>query len=176
MHDLNGTIALAKMRAAQDFTHARVYADLANNTFHLEVWNKTGGAGGTGCWKTDGDVVNACTVAGTSPVQNLSVGVTFGFGGASAGGPNPQNPIAQATSCYTGVAITGLAGGVTGNTACIEFNSRGIPVDPSNGGAPTANDALYVTDGNTVYGATVNAGGFIQDWETPTSATSWAPR
>lgn len=171
---LNATVALAKMRAAQDFTHARAYADLSNNTFHLELWNKNGN-GGAGCWQTDGDVVNSCTVS-TSPVQQLSQGVTFGFGSAGAGSPNPQNPIAQAIPCYTGVARAGLAGGAKANTACIEFNSRGIPVDPSNAGTPTASGALYVTDGDTVYGATVNAGGLIQLWQTPASSTYWAAR
>ena len=63
---LNATIAQAKMRAAQDFTHARIHADLAANTFSLEVWDKTAN-GGTGCWKTDGDSVNRCTSTTASP-------------------------------------------------------------------------------------------------------------
>ncbi len=171
MRALNATVALAKMRAAQDFTHARAYADLSKNTFHLEFWNKT-----NGCWQTDGDTTNPCTVS-TSPVQQLSEGVTFGFGTVGAGNPNPQNPIAQAIPCYKGsIAGPDSGGGVNANTACVEFNSRGIPVDPSTGGTPTANDALYVTDGNTVYGVTVNAGGLIQGWQSPASTTQWTAR
>ena len=45
--DLNGAIGQAKIRAAQDFTHARVYADLTNNTFRVERWNKISAT--TGC-------------------------------------------------------------------------------------------------------------------------------
>jgi type II secretory pathway pseudopilin PulG len=174
MRALNATVALAKMRAAQDFTRARAYADLSNNTFHLEFWNKNGN-GGAGCWQTDGDAANACTMS-TSPVQQLSQGVSFGFGGVGTGNPNPQIPVAQAIPCYKGSAAGPDSGGATANTACVEFNSRGIPVDPSNSGTPTANDALYVTDGNTVYGVTVNAGGLIQGWESPTSSTHWTAR
>src|ERR1700758_551631 len=55
LRSLNGTTAQAKMRAAANFTHARIYMDLANNNFHLELWNKAGN-----CWQTDGDTANAC--------------------------------------------------------------------------------------------------------------------
>ena len=41
------------------------------------------------------------------------------------------------------------------NTACIMFNSRGVPIDSTF--APTGDDALYVTDGMAVYGVTVAA-------------------
>jgi hypothetical protein len=174
MRALNATVGLAKMRAAQDFTHARAYADLSNSTFHLEIWNKNGN-GGAGCWQTDGDPANACT-GSTSPAQLLSQGVLFGLSSAGSGSPNPQNPVGQAIACYTGVAITGQTGAAKANTACVEFNSRGIPVDPSNGGTPTASDALYVTDGNAVYGVTVNASGFIQGWQTPATSSQWTAR
>ena len=102
---LNGLIAQAKMRAAADFTHARAYADLNANTYHLEVWNKSGN-GGAGCWQTDGDAANACT-SQTSPVQTLSTGVTFGFGSATAASPNPQATIALAPVCGTKAATAG---------------------------------------------------------------------
>src|SRR5260370_12815946 len=78
--DINGLIAGAKMQAAADFSHARAYADLAANTFHMETWSKT-----ANCWQTVGDIDPAtgnprCTDAGgagTSPVQPLSPAVTF---------------------------------------------------------------------------------------------------
>jgi hypothetical protein len=171
VRDLNGMTAEAKMRAAQDFTHARVRANLDANTFQLEVWDKTAN-GGAGCWKTEGDSVNPCTVAG-SAVQPLSAGVTFGFAGASAAFPNPQTIVMQAPACGVGVA-GGAAGGVIEGTACIEFNSRGIPVAASD--SPTANDALYVTDTKTVYGVTVLASGLMQQWTTGTSNTAWQAR
>lgn len=176
IRDLNGIVAEAKMRAAQDYTHARVRANLAAKTFQLEVWDKTAN-GGAGCWKTDGDSVNRCTVS-ASPVQSLSPGVTFGFGTAGAAAPNPQAVIAQAPACNTGVA-GGAAGSGISNTACIEFNSRGLPVAGSgspNAGSPTANDALYVTDANTVNGVTVIVSGLIQIWSTSASTTAWQAR
>ena len=58
------------------------------------------------------------------------------------------------------------------NTACIVFNSRGIPVDST--GSPFGDDAIYVTDGSAVYGITVAATGFIRTWRTNASSTpSW---
>ncbi|HEY2545989.1 MAG TPA: type II secretion system protein [Candidatus Acidoferrum sp.] len=171
--NLNGIIAQAKIRAAADFTHARAYADLSANTYHLEIWNVKG-KGGAGCWQTDGDAANPCTVAGTSPAQPLSTGVTFGFGRAGAGAPNPQAVIAQAPLCGTVAAVSGVANGTNPNTSCIEFNSRGVPIALS--GTPTATDALYVTDGNSVYGTTLLASGMMQDWSTPASTTKWQTR
>ena len=169
MRNLNGAVAQAKMRAAADFTHARAYADLNANTFHLEVWNKAGN-GGAGCWQTDGDINNPCTVAG-SPVQNLSVGVTYGTSGASTGAPNPQTAIAQASRCDNGL------GGLIENTACIVFNSRGIPINGLTGTPLTgAQDALYVTDTRNVWGVTVRATGAIQVWATSVSQTRWERR
>ncbi len=169
--NLNGTIAEAKMRAAQAFTHARLRANLSNNTFQLEVWNKAAN-GGAGCWQTEGDTLNQCTVA-NSPTQPLSTGVQFGFGGVGAAAPNPQAVVAQAPLCLKGVA-GGTALGAYANTACIEFSSRGLPVAAD--GSPTANDAMYVTDTNTVYGVTVIISGLIQTWSTPASNTAWEAR
>ena len=167
IRDINGLVAQAKMRAAQDYTHARVHANLASNTFELEVWDNT-----AGCWKTDGDTVNQCTMS-ASPVQYLSQGVSFGFGGVTAASPNPQSAIAQAPVCTNGVAGP-APGSSIADTACIEFNSRGLPVGSS--GSPTANDALYVTDSNTVDGITVIVSGLIQVWTSPASGTTWAAR
>ena len=173
MRDVHGAIAEAKMRAAAGFTHGRFYADLNANTFHLEVWNKTGGVGGGGCWQTDGDTNNACTAA-SSPVLQLSQGVTFGFGTASAGGQNPQTTLAQAALCGKVAAVSGASNSTIANTACIEFNSRGIPIDLN--GKPTAKDALYVTDGNMVYGITLLSSGMEQDFATAAGTSSWTVR
>lgn len=170
MRNLNGVVAQAKMRAAADFTRARVYADLGANTYHLEVWNKNGN-GGAGCWQTDGDVANPCTVNGTSPVQNLSTQVTFGTSGVSGGGSNPQTTIAQAGRCDNG------AGGLIENTACIVFNSRGIPINPLTGAPLTGvQDAFYITDTKNVWGVTVRATGAIQVWATGVYNQNWTHR
>jgi len=169
--DINATVALAKMRAAQDFTHARIHADLVANTYALQVWDKTAN-GGVGCWKTENDSVHPCT-ATDSPSIQLSPGVTFGSGDATAGSPNPQPSIAQAPACNDGVAGGVIASSHSG-TACIEFNSRGLPV--AQNGLPTANDALYITDQNSVYGVTVIVSGLIQVWYTSASSTAWQAR
>src|SRR5262249_9609993 len=100
IRDINGLTAQAKMRAAEDFTHARLRADLAANTFQLEVWDKT-----AGCWKPDlNGPAGACTAAGAALRNSLSQGVTFGFGGVGAGAPNPQAALAQAPACKDSVA------------------------------------------------------------------------
>jgi len=168
LRDLNGIVAQAKMRAAADFTHARAYIDLSGNTFHLEVWNK-----GSSCWKTDTDVSNACTQA-SSPVIALAQGDTFGFGSVTAGPTAAQSTISQAPACKSTVAGTSPAGGDIANTACIEFNSRGNPVNTSN--ALTGVDAIYLTNGATVNGVTVSTTGLIQPWSTSAAGTgsSWS--
>src|SRR5713226_4283657 len=133
LRDLNGTVAQAKMHAAADFTHARARVNPAANifpanTFLVEIWNKAG-AGGAGCWQTVGDAVNACTV-GASPIQTLSQGVTFGTDNVGAAPPNTQTIFGQAAPCGNGVAgVAGTPAGTIANTACIEFNSRGLPID-----------------------------------------------
>src|SRR5262249_33656507 len=121
--DLNGAIVLAKMRAAANFSRARVYANLSANTFRIE-WQQSG----TTTWTAEG---------GDQP---LATGVTFGYGSLTTAPPNTQTTFGQ-TFC---------TGSTT--TACIIFNSRGIPITST--GVPTSNDAIYVTDGNTVTGVT----------------------
>jgi Tfp pilus assembly protein FimT len=140
---------LARMRAAAGFTHARVYASLNGNTFHLEIWNKVGDATHpSGCWQTDGDS-NACTQS-TSPVTSLAQGDTFGFGSISAGPTAATSPAAQAPACTPGVAGASAGSGIA-NTACVEFNSRGYPVNSTN--QIVASDAIYITNNLKIYAA-----------------------
>ena len=159
--ELNGAVNEAKLDAASSFTRARVYADLAGNTFHVETWNKA-----ANCWQTVGDANNACTVVGTSPTQPLSAAVTFGF--ANVGNPpqNTQPALGQAPACQ---AIAGGTGTVP-NSACVVFNSRGIPIDAT--GAPTGVDAFYITDNNMVYGLTVGPTGVTQVWAASANGNS----
>lgn len=166
-----GLVGEAKLRAAADFSHARVYAALNANTYHLEIWNKT-----SGCWQTEGDS-HLCTVAGVSPVQSLSSGVTFGVGNVSSAPANTEPALAQAPICYAGYA--GQTGNTItiANTACIEFNSRGVPSNPAVNGAPDATGAFYVTDGGSVYCDSLLASGLIQSWYAPnTSTATWKQR
>jgi prepilin-type N-terminal cleavage/methylation domain-containing protein len=157
-------LVVARMRAAADFTHARVYVDLTGNTFHLEVWNKA-----SGCWKTDGDA-NACTQA-TSPVTSLAQGDTFGFGSISAGPTAATGAAAQAPACTAGVAGA-AAGANIANTACIEINSRGYPVDSTN--TIVASDAIYLTNNQKLFSAiAVSISG--QPTAYSYSGSTWAP-
>jgi type II secretory pathway pseudopilin PulG len=157
--DLNGAINQAKIQAAAGFTRSRVYVDLGAttpNTFHVDVWNKA-----NSCWQVVGDLNNPCLVPGTSPVQYLSSGVSLGFSGVGAPPPNTQaGGIQQAPRCF---GPKGLALGLVASTACITFNSRGIPIVPATG-VPTGNDAIYITDNTQVYGVTVGATGLSQVW------------
>ena len=161
---ITAELVVARMRAAADFTHARVYVDLSGNTFHLEVWNKA-----SGCWKTDGDA-NACTQT-SSPVTPLAQGDTFGFGSITTGPTAAAGAAAQAPACTAGVAGA-AAGANIANTACIEINSRGYPVDSTN--KIVASDAIYLTNNQKLYSAiAVSISG--QPTAYSYSGSMWAP-
>ena len=146
--DLNGAIVMAKMRAASDFARARVYADFSANTFRVEIYPS--GASG---WTTEG---------GTT---SLSQGVTFGYGSLPSA-PAGMASLSQAPLCLQDDLVATYS-----NTACIMFNSRGIPVDST--WAPTSGDALYVTDGNSVTGVTLVATGLTKVWRSDASSANW---
>jgi prepilin-type N-terminal cleavage/methylation domain-containing protein len=171
--DLNAAINEAKMRAASGFTRSRVYADLAANTFRVDVWNKTLN-GGLGCFQAVNDIsANVCSSVATGSVQNLSAGITYGTASVGSAPPNTQTQFAQAPSC---VQHNGNAYGLVSGTACITFNSRGIPINPALG-TPVGNDAFYITDNNTLYGVTVGLTGVAQVWTTSASgAAAWEHR
>jgi prepilin-type N-terminal cleavage/methylation domain-containing protein len=146
------TVALAKMRAASQFTRARVYVDLGTNSYWLQRWDKT-----TNTWVTEG------------PVTRTSTGVTFGFGAVAAPPPNTQAAIGQSPMCTDNV------GANIGNTACVTFNSRGMPVTnvlPPGGGV-TGNNGLYLTDASSVYGTTVTTTPLIKFWWLGKTAGAW---
>ena len=146
---ISNAVALAKMRAAADFSQVRLYVDLSARSHHLETWDKTGLQ-----WTAEG---------GNS---NLSSGVSFGYAGLASAPPNTQATIAQAPQCQTN------AGGNIANTSCVIFNSRGIPVDST--GSPTALDAFYVTDGSAIYGVTISATGMVKTWRANSQySTAW---
>jgi prepilin-type N-terminal cleavage/methylation domain-containing protein len=145
---LSNLVALAKMRAAARFSRARLFVNLANNSYSVQVWDKTGGT-----WVTDGGEMQT------------SRGVTFGFGGLTAPPPNTQEEIAMSPPC------TDDDEALIANTSCIEFNSRGIPID--NAGAPSGGNAFYVTNGTGVYAVTVTATPLVRMWWTSGHAANW---
>jgi Tfp pilus assembly protein FimT len=152
---------LARMRAAADYTHARVYMNLATNTYHLEIWNKS-----SSCWQTYEDS-NACTQS-TSPVTPLSSGNTFGYGSITSGPTAATSTIAQAPACTSGVAGPS-PGTATSNTACIEFSSRTFPVDSTN--KPVASDAFYIQNAEAYSAIAVSISG--QPSEYRYNGSSW---
>jgi len=151
MRSLGGAVSVAKMRSAAAFTNARVRADLTARTFQIEVWNTT-----TNTWDVEG---------GT---QNLSKDISFGTGSVTTPPPNTQGTLGQAALCRDNANAT------IADTACIIFNSRGIPVNSI--GTPTATHALYVTDGVSVWGVTVSVTGVTRTWRTDVAAANWKRR
>lgn len=147
--NVSSTTQLAKMRAAADFTKARIYVELTTGTFRVQRWRKATPVG----WIDEGEI------------SNLSPTVGFGFGGLATPPPNTQAAIGQAPPCLDN-ADQPIAG-----TACIVFNSRGIPVDSLN--APTANGAFYVSDGATIFAITTSAGGLVRLWRSNTGGGAW---
>jgi len=147
---VSNAIAVAKIRAAANFTQVRIFIDLSGRSHHLEMWDKTASN-----WTTEGGSTY------------LSTGVSFGLGGITNAPPNSQGTIGQAPLCKN------AAGTDIGNSACIIFNSRGIPVDSN--GLSTGLDALYLTDGTAVYGVTISATGMARNWRAnPQATTTWA--
>jgi prepilin-type N-terminal cleavage/methylation domain-containing protein len=159
VRSLAGDVALAKMRAAADFTQARLYTDLSAGTFRVETFNKT-----SNCWVAEGDT--ACSSSSTPTENFLSKDVSFGFGSLSSPPALTQSTLDQAPACRNDAGTSNIS-----NTACVVFNSRGIPVD--NTGSPYGNDALYITDGSSVYGVTISATALVQIWRSGTSAGPW---
>jgi hypothetical protein len=80
--------------------------------------------------------------------------------------PTAVDPIAQAPPCLD-AADTPIV-----NTACVVFNSRGIPIDPATS-TPTGAGAVYVTDGMVLHGITISATGLTQVWQSLSSTALW---
>jgi hypothetical protein len=144
------SVALTKMRAASRFSRARLYVDLSTHTYVMQTLNKT-----TKAWEIEGGAVQ------------LSYGVNFGLGGLGTPPPNTQVAIGQSSNCKdNNDPPNDIAG-----TACIVFNSRGIPVDSA--GSPTGGNALYITDGTGVYATTVTATPLVRLWWSPVFNEAW---
>lgn len=152
--DLSNATAVTKMRAAAKFTKARLYVDLVGRTFYIQTYNKA-----TSTWDTE-----------TGSTQ-LSSTVFFGWGPVLTPPANTQTAIGHATECMN----TASPPVAVANTACIIFNSRGLPIKPDATGSPDGDGALYLTDSTAVYGVTVAATGFVRLWRTNyTSTPSWS--
>jgi prepilin-type N-terminal cleavage/methylation domain-containing protein len=146
---ISGMTALAKLRAASALSRTRVYIDQDAGSYRLERKNAASG------WITEG---------GTT---YLSTGVTLWHDDdLSTAPPDTQGPaVAQASKCLD-ASDTPIE-----KTACLMFNSRGIPIDST--GTPTGVAAVYVIDGMVVYRITVSATGLTQVWQTPSPDATW---
>lgn len=152
-HSLAGNLSIAKMRAGSDFTQARMYLDLGANSFRVDDWDQT-----NNCWHPDGTTAGTCANGTPGPTAvPLSSGVTPGFAGVGAPPPNTTAGLSQASACTDNTRVGTIPG-----TACIVFNSRGMPLNSIPGG-------LYITDTVNVYGVTVNASGMLQTWSASAS-------
>jgi prepilin-type N-terminal cleavage/methylation domain-containing protein len=158
--NLSNATAVTKMRAAAKFTKARLFIDTSLRQFYIQTFDKTITVPcPTGCW------VNQVN----EPFTTLSSTVSFGYGPVATPPLNTQTTIGQAGVCMTTAAVPVAIA----NSACIIFNSRGLPVDAT--GGPTGDEAIYVTDSTAVYGVTVAATGFVRLWRTNYTATpSWS--
>jgi prepilin-type N-terminal cleavage/methylation domain-containing protein len=145
---LSNLVGLAKMRATARFARARVYVDRAGRTYVMQVWNATAGT-----WDND------------NAVTTLPVGVTFSFGALATPPPNTQPAIQFSGMCKDN------GGADVNNTACIIFNSRGIPIDSA--GSPVGGNAFYLTDGTGVRAITVTATPLIHNWWSSAGAAGW---
>jgi Tfp pilus assembly protein FimT len=156
---LSNATAVAKMRAAAKFTQARLYVDIDSRTYYIQTYEKVVTATCTTapCWENEGGATS------------LSSTVSFGYGPVTGPPANTQTAIGQAPLCMN----TASPPVAVANTACIVFNSRGLPVDAT--GSPFGDDAIYITDSTAVYGVTVAATGFVRLWRTNyTSTPTWS--
>jgi len=146
-------VGLAKMRASSRFTRARVLVDLGRSSYVLQVWDKNAGA-----WVNDG-----------APTRT-SNGVVFGFGALATPPLNTQVDIALSPPCTTGLT----AAGAIANTSCINFNSRGLPVDAA--GLLYPRHAFYLRNEIGVFATTVTSTPLIRFWSSPNGTANWRAR
>ena len=150
-HGVSNSLALARMGAAANFTRARLYIDLLANTYRIERWNKTAAA-----WQA---------VSGTSPLGTKNA---FSAGAINTPPPNSQIVFGQPAPCLTS------AGAAIGNTSCIIFNSRGVPIDPT--GAPTPAAVIYMNGPTAVYGIVVSSTSQLAMWRISPGGGTWAQK
>ncbi len=150
---LSAAIAQSKLTASAKFTHARLFVNIAANTYRIQTWNRTGTPG----WVNASDDVF------------LSDRSRFGFGAATVPPPNTQVTLAQAPACLDDLNVA------IASTACVIFNSRGVSVLAA--GPPATTQALYLTGNSGTYGTILGATGQLQVWQTTQGGvTSWKQR
>jgi Tfp pilus assembly protein FimT len=150
-HGVSNSLALARLTAAANFTRTRLYVDRLTNRYRLEQWNK-----GAVAWQA---------VGGDSP---LGANTTFSSGAITVPPPNSQVAVAQPTACLT------AAGAAIGNTSCVIFNSRGVPIDST--GVPTATAVIYLSGPTAVYGVVIGTTSQLAMWRISPTGATWNQR
>jgi prepilin-type N-terminal cleavage/methylation domain-containing protein len=143
-------IGLAKLRATSEFSRSRLYVDLAAESYVLQIWD-----GDAGDWVNE-----------QAPVT-LPFGIDFGWGVLETAPPKTQDDDKPkfAAECINKDREK------IDRTACIMFNSRGIPIDKDN--SPLGGNAFYLTDGVGVRAVTVTATPLIRRWWSSANAANW---
>lgn len=143
---LSSAVALTKMTAATKFSRSRLHVNEAAGTWRIETWQSTGAP----AWVLDG------------ATHQLSYGGQFGAGPVTTAPPNSQAVVAQPTQCLEADETT------IDGTACVIFNSRGLPVSSS--GAPMTTQVLYMRGPTGVFAIVLGATGQLQVWRTTLTA------
>jgi hypothetical protein len=150
-HGVSNSIAVARMGAAANFTRQRLYVDRAANRYRVERWNKAAGS-----WQP---------ASGESPLGSLN---TFSAGTIAAPPPNSTAAVTWAPLCRDD------AGADIADTACVIFNSRGLPVDAA--GLPAAVSALYVSGPTAVFAIVVSSTSQLAMWRVSPGGGAWVQK
>lgn len=149
---VTNAMQVAKIRAASSYTRVRLYVDLSARTHKLQRFDK-----GAGVWVDDG------------AMTYLPSGVSFGHGALDEPPDERQPTIEQPAECKLHNPPNPPAD--IGNTACVIFNSRGLPIHPTT--LTPEPYVLYMTDGYAVYAVTVAATGMVELWRSYTNEVGW---
>ncbi len=167
-HALANLITMGRMRASTEFAHVRLYCTPAPTSGQgfCQLQSLSFAASNTAC-------TGSTTPTWTNELQSvyLSQGVSFGIP------PTINGAVLNQTSgAYQGDVQQYTAGGASSNTTnpVIVFNSRGLPVDPTNvactgGTVITPDYVLYLKDpSNNYYALSVNQTGHstLYWWDT----------
>ena len=150
---LSAAVAQAKLTSAAKFTHARLFLNLATNTYRIQTWRRTGTPG----WVDANDALF------------LSDRSRFGLGATTVPPPNTQVSLAQAPACLDDLNVE------IASTACVIFNSRGVSVLAE--GPPATTQAIYLAGPSGTYGIILGATGKLEVWHTTQAGvSSWKQR
>jgi len=143
-------VGLAKLRATAKFSRSRLYVDLAAETYVVQTWSSAANN-----WVNEQAAVK------------LPFGIDFGWGVLDTAPKNTQDGDIPKFAA----ACIDKDKNPIDKTACIMFNSRGIPIDKDN--SPIGGNAFYLTDGTGVRAVTVTATPLIRRWWSSAAKANW---